>query len=79
MKFKTFMVAKVIVCLSLGVPILFSPVFLYGLFGTVLGAGGALVGRERGINAWSYVHDVVGAQCHRSNIAETNPVVVTSL
>lgn len=45
-KFKTFMVAKAVVCLALGVPILFAPYFLYGLFGIVLGAGGAFAGRE---------------------------------
>jgi len=33
MKFKTLMIIKAIVCLSLGLPILLFPEFLYGLFG----------------------------------------------
>lgn len=33
MKFKTLMIIKAVVCLSLGIPILFFPEFLYGLFG----------------------------------------------
>ncbi len=33
MKFKTLMIIKAIVCLSLGIPILFFPEFFYGLFG----------------------------------------------
>jgi len=36
MKFKTLMIIKAIVCLVLGIPILFFPEFLYGLFGIQL-------------------------------------------
>lgn len=36
MKFKTLMIIKAIICLSLGIPILFFPEFLYGLFGIQL-------------------------------------------
>lgn len=36
MKFKTLMIVKAIICLSLGIPILFFPEFLYGLFGIQL-------------------------------------------
>lgn len=48
MKFKTVMIIKAAVCLVLGVPILFAPDFLYGLFGTTLSAGGAFAAREYG-------------------------------
>ena len=33
MKFKTMMIIKALVCLGFGIPILFFPAFLYGLFG----------------------------------------------
>lgn len=33
MKLKTLMIIKAVVCLSLGIPILLFPEFLYGLFG----------------------------------------------
>jgi hypothetical protein len=48
MKFKTLMIIKAVVCLTLGLPILFVPKFFYGLFGTTLGAGGMFAAREYG-------------------------------
>jgi hypothetical protein len=40
------MIIKAIVCLSLGVPILLAPVFLYSLFGASLNPGGVFAARE---------------------------------
>lgn len=48
MKFKTVMVIKAVVCLTLGLPILFVPGLFYSLFGTTLGAGGTFAAREYG-------------------------------
>ncbi|MCJ7570046.1 MAG: hypothetical protein MUO58_21250 [Anaerolineales bacterium] len=48
MKFQTLMVIKAVVCLSLGVPILLAPVFLYSLFGASLNPGGVFAAREYG-------------------------------
>lgn len=48
MKFKTLMILKALVCLSLGLPILFVPYFVYSLFGASLGPGGAFAAREYG-------------------------------
>ena len=48
MKFKTLMILKAIVCISLGVPILISPDFVYSIFGASLSAGGAFAAREYG-------------------------------
>ena len=48
MKFQTLMIIKAVVCLSLGVPILLAPVFLYSLFGASLNAGGVFAAREYG-------------------------------
>ena len=48
MKFQTLMIIKAVVCLSLGVPILIAPVFLYSLFGASLTAGGVFAAREYG-------------------------------
>jgi len=48
MKFRTLMIIKAVVCLSLGVPILLAPVFLYSLFGTDLTPGGEFAAREYG-------------------------------
>jgi hypothetical protein len=46
--FKTMMIIKAIVCLSLGLPILLVPVFLYSLFGASLNPGGLFAAREYG-------------------------------
>ena len=49
MKFKTLMIIKAVVCLSLGIPILFFPEFLYGIFGVQLsGIGQTYPAREYG-------------------------------
>ena len=48
MKFKTLMIIKAIVCLTLGIPILLVPKFFYGIFGVALTAGGIFVAREYG-------------------------------
>ena len=48
MKFRTLMVIKAVVCLSLGVPVLLVPVFLYSLFGASLNPGGVFAAREYG-------------------------------
>jgi len=42
------MIIKAVVCLSLGVPILLAPVFLYSLFGASLNPGGVFAAREYG-------------------------------
>jgi hypothetical protein len=47
-KLQTLMIFKAVVCLALGVPILFVPVFIYSLFGASLGAGGIFAAREYG-------------------------------
>jgi hypothetical protein len=48
MKFQTLMIIKAVVCLSLGVPILLAPIFLYSLFGASLNPGGVFAAREYG-------------------------------
>jgi len=48
MNFKTLMIIKAVVCLTLGVPILLAPVFLYSLFGVSLNPGGVFVAGEYG-------------------------------
>jgi len=47
-KLRTLMIIKAVVCLSLGVPILLAPVFLYSLFGASLNPGGVFAAREYG-------------------------------
>ena len=48
MSFRTMMIIKAAVCLSLGVPILIAPIFLYSLFGASLNPGGVFAAREYG-------------------------------
>ena len=48
MKFKTLMIIKAVVCLTLGIPILLVPEFVYYLFGTSLNPGGVFAAREYG-------------------------------
>ena len=48
MTFRTMMIIKAVVCLSLGVPIPIAPIFLYSLFGASLNAGGVFAAREYG-------------------------------
>ena len=48
MKLQTLMIIKAVVCLCLGVPILFAPIFTYSLFGASLNPGGVFAAREYG-------------------------------
>ena len=48
MKLKTLLIIKAIVCLCLGIPILFVPDFIYSIFGGTLSAGGIFAAREYG-------------------------------
>lgn len=48
MKFKTLMIIKAVVCISLGLPILLVPKFFYGIFGVTLGLAGMFAAREYG-------------------------------
>jgi hypothetical protein len=48
MKLKTVMLIKAVVCLVLGLPILFVPVFFYSFFGAPLNDGGVFAAREYG-------------------------------
>lgn len=48
MKFQTMMIIKAVVCLSLGLPILLAPVFLYSLFGASLNPAGVFAAQEYG-------------------------------
>ncbi len=47
-KFKTLMIIKAVVCLTLGLPILFVPGLFYSVFGASLGPGGTFAAREYG-------------------------------
>jgi len=48
MKFRTLMIIKAVVCVTLGIPILFLPKFFYGIFGVTLATGGIFAAREYG-------------------------------
>lgn len=48
MKLKTLLIIKAIVCLVLGLTVLFAPKFLYSIFGATLTAGGIFAAREYG-------------------------------
>src|SRR4030066_1665274 len=48
MKLKTLLIIKAIVCLCLGIPILFVPEFIYSIFGATLATGGVFAAREYG-------------------------------
>ena len=48
MTIKTLLVIKAIVCLCIGLPILFLPNFTYSIFGATLAAGGVFAAREYG-------------------------------
>jgi hypothetical protein len=48
MKLKTLLIIKAIVCLCLGIAILFVPNFVYSIFGATLAAGGVFAAREYG-------------------------------
>jgi hypothetical protein len=53
MKFKTLMIIKAVVCIVLGIPILFVPKFFYGLFGVALTDAGVFP-------AWEYGASLMG-------------------
>jgi hypothetical protein len=48
MKLKTLLVIKALVCLVIGLPVLFAPEFTYSFFGAALAAGGIFAAREYG-------------------------------
>jgi len=48
MKFKTLMIIKAVVCISLGLPIFLMPKFFYGIFGMDLTPAGIFVAQEYG-------------------------------
>ncbi len=48
MKLKTVMVIKAVVCLAFGIPILFFPKFLYGLFGVELAGAATFPAQQYG-------------------------------
>jgi hypothetical protein len=48
MKLKTMLIIKAVVCLTLGVPVLLAPAFMYSFFGTSLNPGGIFVARQYG-------------------------------
>jgi len=48
MKLKTLLIIKAVVCLCLGVAILFAPNFTYSIFGATLAVGGVFAAREYG-------------------------------
>ena len=48
MKLKTLLIIKALVCLVVGLPVLFAPDFTYSFFGASLAAGGIFAAREYG-------------------------------
>lgn len=48
MKLKTLLIIKAVICLCLGIPILFVPGFVYSIFGITLASGGIFAAREYG-------------------------------
>jgi len=48
MKLKTLLIIKAIVCICLGLCVLFAPNFIYSIFGATLAAGGVFAAREYG-------------------------------
>ena len=68
MKFKTLMIIKAVVCISLGLPILFVPKFFYGIFGLVLTAGGMFAAREYGASLiGNFLLTWIGKNAHESD------------
>jgi len=68
MKFKTLMIIKAVVCISLGLPILLAPKFFYGLFGMVLTAGGMFAAREYGASLiGNFLLTLIGRNAHESD------------
>lgn len=68
MKFKTLMIIKAVVCISLGLPILLVPKFFYGIFGVVLAAGGVFAAREYGASLiGNFLLTWIGRNAHESD------------
>ena len=68
MKFKTLMIIKAVVCISLGLPILFVPKFFYGIFGVALAAGGIFAAREYGASLiGNFLLTWIGRNAHESD------------
>ena len=68
MKFKTLMIIKAIVCISLGLPILLVPKFFYGIFGVSLAAGGIFAAREYGASLiGNFLLTWIGRNAHDSD------------
>lgn len=68
MKFKTLMIIKAVVCVSLGIPILFVPKFFYGIFGLALGVGGMFTAREYGASLiGNFLLTLIGRNAHESD------------
>jgi hypothetical protein len=68
MKFKTLMIIKAVVCISLGLPILFIPELFYGIFGVTLMAGGIFAAREYGASLiGNFLLTWIGRNAHESD------------
>lgn len=68
MKFKTLMIIKAVVCISLGLPILLVPKFFYGIFGVALEAGGVFAAREYGASLiGNFLLTWIGRNAHDSD------------
>ena len=68
MKFKTLMIIKAVVCISLGLPILLVPKFFYGIFGVSLAAGGIFAAREYGASLiGNFLLTWIGRNAHDSD------------
>lgn len=68
MKFKTLMIIKAVVCISLGLPILFIPKLFYSLFGVALAAGGVFAAREYGASLiGNFLLTLIGRNAHESD------------
>ncbi len=76
MNLKTMMIIKAVVCLVLGVPILFAPVFTYSLFGTTLNTGGVLAARQYSASIFGnmlvtwFARNAVDSQARRAIILD---------
>ncbi|MEE4194755.1 MAG: hypothetical protein V2J07_06130 [Anaerolineae bacterium] len=67
MKFKTLMIIKAVVCLALGLPILFIPKLFYSIFGVTLAAGGIFAAREYGASLiGNFLLTWIGRDSHES-------------
>mgnify|MGYP001143102212 CR=1 FL=1 len=68
MKFKTLMIIKAVVCISLGLPILLIPKLFYSIFGLALAAGGVFAAREYGASLMgNFLLTWIGRNAHESD------------